>query len=193
VGRAPKTIGATAPAAKTLYDLLLRDERGAPVFEPLGDTISTHVSGHQLLVTVGLLRMSDGSSLRALKNLTRIRAYDFNCHGYAIANGGFYIKNGDMQQWLDGTSLLEKTQNPRGGDLVVYRDAGGNVVHSAILTPHGRVEMAGGIQIYAKDISTTPPGRIVKLSSITWVPVEQGWAAPGTSIEYWRPADAKAP
>jgi hypothetical protein len=142
-------------------------------------------------VTVGLLHMIDGSRLQALQNLTRKRAYDFNCHGYAMADSAFYIRNGDMKRWLGRTSLLNKTRTPRAGDLVVYRGARGDVLHSAILTPHGRVQMAGGIKIYGKDISTTPPGGIVRSSSITWVPVEQGWAAPGTSIEYWRPADAK--
>lgn len=177
------------PRVKSLFDVLVRNERGEPFFKLRSHTIKANPE-QNLLATLqqGRLRMSDGTSLVAYRNLTDLRAYDSNCHGYSIGDHVFTIDNNDMQEWLDKTSLLTKTEDPRLGDLVVYRNIHGNIEHSAILTGPGMVTMAGGTHMYHNDVSTTPPGGTVGPSKLTWVPVEQGWTLTETTIEYWRPA-----
>lgn len=183
--------GATAPASRTLSEVVLRHYRGRPVFEALGKTVLEHASGDKWLVTAGVLHMNDRARLLAFRNETSVQAYDFSCHGYSLAGGGFYIRNRDMQPWLDHTPLLTKTQDPQGGDLVVYRERSGKIVHSAVLTIPGMVVMAGGAHMYNNGIRTTPPGGIAGPSKLTWVPVARGWTRTKASVEYWRPADAK--
>jgi hypothetical protein len=183
----------TTPTINELRDVLVRDDRGEPVFESHRQVTVMHPSGQTCEAEVGLLRMSDGAGIVALKNITDKHAFDCNCHGYSIGEGRFSINDEDMQKWLDSTSLLTKAHDPQPGDLVVYRNTEGNVVHSAILTNPGMVVMAAGVRVYDNDMSKTPPGGIAGPSKAIWVPVEKGWTQTERSIEYWRPAAASRP
>ncbi|WP_044616728.1 hypothetical protein [Gynuella sunshinyii] len=118
--------------------------------------------------------MKDGSEITAYKNLSTNMAWDYDCHGYSIASGEFWVDNQDMQSWLGNQSLLVKTPFGTKGSVVVYR-VGGQVQHSTVITGSGTVTMAAGTVIY--------PGP----SKTTTVPIGEGWTAPGTTREYWRP------
>lgn len=187
--RDAKSSESKTPSVKTLFDVLARNDRGEPFFKPSPKTVKANPERNGLAtLQLGWLRMSDGTLLVAYQNRTDLRAYDFNCHGYSIGDCAFIIDNHDMQEWLDKTSLLTKTEDPNLGDLVVYRNTHGNIEHSAILTGPGMVTMTAGTRMHHNDVSTTPPGSTAGPSKLTRVPVEQGWTEPGTSIEYWRPA-----
>lgn len=190
---------------QALCDVLAVDANGNPTFEPSGMEIEEKMAdGRVSKMKHGLLRLSDNSAISAYKNNSNLSAFDFNCHGYSIAGGQFFIDSRDMQEWLDRTRLLSKTNAPRLGDLVVYRNRHGNIMHSAVLTAvtestepgvrlPSRVTMAAGAAVYENDFDTTPMGDIVGESKITTVPVGEAWDEPETSIEYWAPRTSRDP
>ena len=126
------------------------------------------------LMRSGEISTIDGKKIIAWKWEGGSKGWKFNCHGYSIAGGEYWIDNSDMQKYLSETTALTRTDSPRIGDLVVYRDEDGSVVHSAILTSNGQVTMAAGVRFY--ETSSGP-------SKTTTVPVESGWV--GASTEYW--------
>jgi hypothetical protein len=129
----------------------------------------------------GFLTTTNGLSVRAYKNLSPNNiAWNCDCHGYSIAEGKLWIEDEDMQKLLDAQTqnskdpLLIPTKDASVGNLVVYYDKNGDVVHSAVITSPGEVTMAAGTVVY--------PGN----SKTTTVPVNEGWTVPGTTIQYWR-------
>ena len=68
---------------------------------------------------------------------------DCDCHGYTVADGKFWIDNGDMQSLLTTQTYLAlnpvvvPTTSPGVGDFVVY-SVGGEVVHSGVITSPGQ-------------------------------------------------------
>lgn len=175
---------------RALYHVFVLDSYGKPIFKASG--LDTGNEKH------GVLRFIDGTVISAYENATGLKKFVCNCHGYTMTGGKFSIDNRDFQEWLERTTLVSKTNTntPRLGDLVVYRNCYGNVVHSAVLTDltePRRVTMASGDLIYTNDAVATPPGGITGESKITTVPVEEGWKEPETSIEYWRVATSNDP
>ena len=102
------------------------------------------------------------------------RGWIFNCHGYSVGNGEYWIDNEDIQVYLAETTALRRATSPRVGDLVVYRDRGGKVVHSAIMASDGNVNMAAGVKLFKL------PGGYTKTATVS---VHDGW--PGATAEYW--------
>lgn len=182
-----------ASVVKALSDVLIRDESSNPVFEsgpqnklpiPTSDWYGT--------VQQGFLHMSDGSKMVAYRNATDKLDYDTNCHGYSMADGKFVVVDPDMQDWLENTPHMGKVDDPQQGDLVIYRNTDGKIVHSAISTGDGMVLMAAGSIVYDNHIQSTPLGGVAGISKATRVPVEEGWwPIEEASIEYWRPAGSK--
>ena len=159
-------------------DVLAKDQNGNPIFNSTGNIVNPDPRGTRTGITTsrleeGYLEMADGTKVKAYKNLSTDARWDYDCHGFSIAEGKYWIDDSDMQGWLQSQNLLAKTQFPTLGDLVVYR-VGGNVVHSAIISGRGQVTMAAGTMVWNGSHTTT-------------VPIRQGWTAPGTTIEYWEP------
>jgi hypothetical protein len=59
-------------------------------------------------------------------------AFNYNCHGWVIAGGRFWIEGGDFEAILHDNGYEQATE-PQAGDLVVYRDAAGQVAHSGLV------------------------------------------------------------
>jgi hypothetical protein len=155
-------------------DVLKRDKDGNPIFHKIGSEVSPDPGrAGPATLQPGELETVDGLRIPAYQNTSSNMAWDTDCHGYTVADGKYWINNGDMQNYLDNTTQVQVTSNPSIGDWVVYRDSGGSVVHSGIYSDSGKITMAAGTVIY--------PGP----SKTTTVPVTDGWSADGTTTEYW--------
>jgi hypothetical protein len=55
-----------------------------------------------------------------------------NCHGWVFTGGSFGVRGKDVDSILSDNSY-QQVQQPRAGDLIVYRESGGRVVHSGIV------------------------------------------------------------
>jgi len=63
-----------------------------------------------------------------------------NCHGWVFSGGPFWIDNPQVEQILLENEY-QKTTQPRSGDLIIYRDDLGFIVHSGVvrLNDDGRI------------------------------------------------------
>ena len=95
------------------------------------------------------LELQNGTKVEALKSLGRWDAttqkivrdgrMDADCHGVTFANGEYWINNDQVDAMLNGGGFkLAKTAKP--GDVLVYRDVHGEVVHSVTVS---QVDAAG--------------------------------------------------
>jgi hypothetical protein len=68
----------------------------------------------------------------------RTAPYDprYNCHGWVLTGGRYWVKCQDMAAILQENGY-EPVASPRAADLVVYRDAKGMVTHSAVVRVAG--------------------------------------------------------
>ena len=169
-----------APNSAATTSILQVDSQGNPIFTPQGSPIAVDPSrAGPATLQPGTLTTTNGFSVTAYQNLSNNMAWNCDCHGYTVANGQFWIDNGDMQSllatqtYLAQTPVVTQDSTSQVGDWVVYSDSSGNVVHSGVLTSPGQLTMAAGTVIY--------PGP----SKTTTVPVNQGW--PGATIQYWTP------
>ncbi len=91
----------------------------------------------------------DEQHLASTRPLTMIRtaASDSasNCHGWVFAGGHFWIRNEAVEGILHDNAY-ESAAQPRSGDIVVYRDDEGKVVHSGIV----RIAVDGLIMVESK-------------------------------------------
>lgn len=56
----------------------------------------------------------------------------FNCHGFVFTAGRYVIEGADVPTILDDNGY-KVVQKPQPGDVVVYRDTEGNVVHTGLV------------------------------------------------------------
>lgn len=160
---------------------LKRDANGQIIFEPVQKTLVGHggAPGVMFLVNFGYLIADDGRKIPAFKSLEKEDPrFQCDCHGLTFAAGRFWINNSEVEALLKGDQYL-RTDKPQVGDIGVYRDARGDVVHSvtvASVDKNGRVTQVvglGGIEMEAHADRPEPgPGG--------------GWFDPHTRIEYWR-------
>ena len=57
---------------------------------------------------------------------------DYDCHGWTFTNGAKWIDDDQVQKILDDNGYT-KVAKPKVGDLVVYKDADGNIRHTGIV------------------------------------------------------------
>ncbi len=55
-----------------------------------------------------------------------------NCHGWVFTGGRYFLGPDDVEKILVENDYRPVT-SPKGGDLIIYRDAAGNIVHSGIV------------------------------------------------------------
>lgn len=61
--------------------------------------------------------------------------WDTGCHGVSFADGLYWINNDQVGSILSGDGYIAMFDGSYNlGDVVVYYDAAGNVIHSATLT-----------------------------------------------------------
>lgn len=113
----------------------------------------------------------EGTFVTAYKNLKPFKAgFDTDCHGVSFTDGEFWIDETDAQLVLDDE--YKRTENPKVGDILVYRDGLGVPVHSvtviAISDKFVLVEGLAGTDIFKH---TTSP--------------DDAWGEPADK-EFWR-------
>src|SRR6185437_11282645 len=123
-----------SPAAENLREVAeahFQTDRGArvPVFRLIGDETSRDAS---LKLLAQHTPAYAGSAI--LKGSPETHA---NCHGWIFADGQFIVRG----QWVD--RILEENEyrpveTPETGDLIVYRDADGSVLHTGLVKATGR-------------------------------------------------------
>jgi len=111
---------------------LQRDSEGNLIFTPEGDEIRvSHPSGRSASVQPGWLYADDGTRIEAFANREESEpGFDTDCHGFSFADGQYWINNWEVQPILDGDGY-ENRLPPKVGDIVVYFEGRGVVVHSA--------------------------------------------------------------
>jgi hypothetical protein len=55
-----------------------------------------------------------------------------NCHGYVFTAGHYYLSGDEVPLILEDNGYRE-TRHPKAGDVAVYRDATGKVIHTAVV------------------------------------------------------------
>jgi len=104
--------------------------------------------------------------------------YSTNCHGTSFADGSIWINDEYVDDLLRGDGY-SKMQNPNVGDIVIYRDANGNVVHSATV-----MGTTNGVSVWGKGGVEPSTSRNNPQNHTS---VEQGGSGtPWKSTEYWR-------
>jgi hypothetical protein len=106
-----------------------------------------------------------------------------DCHGLTFAEGKYWINNDQTDKLLKGDNY-KKTDKPQVGDVVVYRDASGEVVHSTTVTAVDdkdkvtEVSGLGGLEPQSHSDKPQPgPGG--------------AWADPSAKVEYYHKQDDK--
>jgi hypothetical protein len=75
---------------------------------------------------------------RLIKNLagdviaTRPTGLDSNCHGWVFTGGRFWVQGDAVDRIVQENGYREAKQ-PRAGDLVVYREGDGKVIHTGVV------------------------------------------------------------
>jgi hypothetical protein len=109
-------------------------------FNPTGE-IKTW---YKAALMVGHVYADDGTPIKAYFNLNSSEAPEYNtdCHGLTFTNGDYWIDNTEVDKILkgDGYKKVDDTRESKSstslskakvGDVVIYRDANGNILHSA--------------------------------------------------------------
>jgi RHS repeat-associated protein len=111
-----------------------RAAAGNPVFTPVGSpTTVTHPSGQSSTVQPGYLTADDGTHIDVFQNTGSNHALDTDCHGLTFADGQYWVSDPAVNGLLKGDSY-QTTTAAKPGDVLVYKDANGNVVHSVTVT-----------------------------------------------------------
>jgi len=100
-----------------------------------------------------------------------------NCHGWVFTGGRFQVGGADVQRILDDNGYVA-VATPRPGDLIVYRDEPGRIVHTGLIKAIG------------------PEGFVLIESK--WGPLDIYWHTPHDQVysqrfEYWRSARRTPP
>jgi hypothetical protein len=117
----------------------------------------------------------NGTSAYAYKKLDGDAGWDTDCHGTTFAFGQLWIDDNEVETILagDGYSQISKGKL-KVGDIVVYRDKDGNVVHSMTVvsidpnTGEVIVYGQGGLEVLNYNID-----------------INKAWTAPGTKQTYY--------
>jgi hypothetical protein len=65
---------------------------------------------------------------------TRRWRYKANCHGYTFLGGDYWLRNAQVKQILEDNGwVIVSAEDAQPGDVAIYRDSTGTIVHSAIV------------------------------------------------------------
>lgn len=165
----------------------MRDSSGNIVSRDVGSPILVGHGGAPgvgFLVQPVQLQLQDGTWVEATRSLgqstTDGRTFvpdhrlDADCHGVTFTNGQYWINDDQVDTMLRGGGFRQTT-TPKVGDVAVYRDSAGNVVHSVTVTKVDpttgqvlEVSGLGGIQMH--EHINTP---------------RDGWSDPTATITYY--------
>lgn len=112
-----------------------RDSNGNIIFVATSSGYVSHPSGSSTSVIMGYIYADDGTPIVAYKNTGSNPGWDTDCHGVTFGSGQYWINDDQVGAILSGDNYMnmyDGSYNP--GDVVVYYDSAGNVVHSATIT-----------------------------------------------------------
>jgi hypothetical protein len=181
----PNPTRAAIPAfAKDANGNILGNKVGEPFLTSHGgfvDPVTGQVTAY-FAAQAYELRLADGRKVTAMKSLGRYdpvaqqivpdSRMDTDCHGLTFTNGEFWIDDPEVDKILYHEYRV--TSQPQPGDILIYRDANGSVVHSVTVTQVGadgnvtEVSGLGGIQ--PAEHTSTP---------------DAGWFDPNASKTYY--------
>ena len=140
--------------------LLQRDSNGELIYEEIGYDISRYKSTGDEWYSLEVYLFTDTPDengkpvkIRASLNRTKTKKYDTDCHGLTFTAGEYWINNDQVEKILkyDEYSKVPVGEFPVPGDIAVYRNERGEVVHSGTVVVGGRwprVLETAGLQDY---------------------------------------------
>lgn len=127
----PQTLEYDSERDRVEWQPVLQKEKGKIKFmRPFADELCRTGSGCHPGRT-GSVVTRNGTWVRVWQNGTGNRRLDYNCHGYTLAEGQFWIEEDSAEFILRDEFSTIPSDDIRPGDLVVYRDRAGSAVHSA--------------------------------------------------------------
>jgi hypothetical protein len=139
--------------------------------------------GEKFVLEEYALELNDGSKITAFKSKGRIdpatgkivpdARMDSDCHGVTFTDGEYWINNDQVDQMLAGGGYM-KTTTAKPGDVLVYRDENGEVVHSVTVTEvdkNGKPTKVSGLGGIEMKEHSDPP--------------DKGWYDPNAQQEVW--------
>ncbi len=105
------------------------------------------------------LYANDGTPIDAYKFIEGYQGFKTDCHGVTFTEGEYWIDNPQVDKILTGDSYV-KTNNPRLGDILIYRDSSSQIVHSVTVTSvdtNGNVTGVSGLSGLKINIRETTP------------------------------------
>jgi RHS repeat-associated protein len=148
-----------------------RDKVGNPVFTPMGPAgggreTRSDESGRpvtrRVMFQPGYLEADDGRRIPAYENrpdLGSNKLYQCDCHGLTFADGKYWVQDNDVQGLLEGDSYMAVTK-AQAGDVAIFRDGDGNVIHSTTVTQvdkNGKVLATSGLGGVERKSETRSP------------------------------------
>jgi len=136
-----------------------------------------HASGAKGYVKPVYIKGNDGKTMTPVDVLVvGHKGLKADCHGHTFIDGEHWISDPDVEDYLKGDGYKEvKGGEVEVGDIIVYYDEDGNVVHSGII------------------IEVDENGQPTKISHMpgiakwpSFCPPDEGWSGKGTSTKYYR-------
>ncbi|MCK5055531.1 MAG: RHS repeat-associated core domain-containing protein, partial [Candidatus Aminicenantes bacterium] len=155
---------------------LKRRKDGSLKFRPVKNTTRTYKTVHRgFKVKIGYLFADNGAAIKAFRNESGDKRFDTDCHGYTFADGEYWIDNPQVQKILIGDNYKEVTGQPKVGNIVIYYDKSGKIVHSLTVS---KVYKEHNL-IFVKGLG----GDETEASEMT---VQQGWREEGSTHKIFK-------
>ncbi len=155
---------------------LIRDPDGNIVFAEIGyPSKAVAPTGDKALVQWGYIFADDGTKLKVARNLSSDKRFDCNCHGVTFGDGQFWIGNDVMNELLAGDSYVEIEGDVYVGDVVVYYNKEGEIVHSTTVI---------AVNDETGEVTVTGLGGLEEEETVE--DIEDAWTRPGTTYKIYR-------
>lgn len=119
--------------------------------------------------------ISQGISTTDGVNYTPDHRMDTDCHGVSFTGGKYWISDPDVPAVLRGGGF-HATTTPKVGDVGVFRDANGNVVHSVTVT---KVDPKTGAVLEVSGLGG------LEMHEHVNSPPSSAWGDPSATITYY--------
>lgn len=136
-----------------------RKRRGKIIFEKSKRGYIRHGSGQIAYSWEGHIFTDDGREVKAYRFIKGDRGMITDCHGVTFCDGKFWVDNDQVDTILKGDGYT-KVDKAKRGDVLIYRDAQGNVVHSVTVTAvdeNGQPTEVQGLGGVETEVTTTSP------------------------------------
>jgi len=177
----------TSPPTKKGQQAFKRDSKGNIKAKKVGGPYGMQHGGAPGVIFMTEkyeLELKDGNTIEASKSLGKYdpatgkiipdNRMDTDCHGATFTDGEYWINNDQLAKTLSGGGFIPTT-NPHPGDVAVFRDTFGNIVHSVTVY---NVDASGSVT------SVKGLGGLETTEQID-SPPSSAWHDPKATIEYY--------